>query len=235
MRRHSGPRRETSLLAGRKRGVAGQKNPIVRVSEPFPGPAGGQVGVIQPDTGRSAGLFRPSLVPRNVGDAGLRDFRRDARPGHPRPRGRPESVQRRGDPGARQGDAFARSGPPVRGGEHQRAPGGQLARPPKLGERTRAERDGELATHLHPRRRDRPLGGLGGLGERQDAAPARVLAEKHAPGCLRCFHRRWNRKYCSTRVTGGPLALGSRMATTRPLNGSPFADDCLRRSGCRAS
>ena len=35
------------------------KTPVVRVSEPLPGPTDGQVGVIQPDTGRSGGLFRP--------------------------------------------------------------------------------------------------------------------------------------------------------------------------------
>ena len=38
------------------------KPTVFRVSEPLQGPTDGQVGVIQPDTGRSAGLFRPSLA-----------------------------------------------------------------------------------------------------------------------------------------------------------------------------
>ena len=48
---------------------------------------------------------------RHMGEAGLRDLRRDAGLCHPRPRARTEPVNRRGDPGA-----FTGNGPPVREG-----------------------------------------------------------------------------------------------------------------------
>ena len=40
------------------------------------------------------------LTPGHMGEAGLRDLRRDAGLGHPRPRARTEPVNRRGDPGS---------------------------------------------------------------------------------------------------------------------------------------
>ena len=98
------------------------------------------------------------LASRDVGQACLRDMRRDAGLGHPRPRARPEPVNRRVHSGTPKyaPRRVPRQQPAGLRGEHQRRFGGQRPRPLKHIECARAQRDTELAPGLHPRRPDRP-------------------------------------------------------------------------------
>ena len=98
------------------------------------------------------------LTPGHMGGAGLRDLRRDAGLRHPRPRARTEPVNGRGDPGSPKHAPRRVAGQRPAGSrrKYQRRFWGQRPRPFEHAKRARAQRDGELAPGLHPRRGDRP-------------------------------------------------------------------------------